>query len=112
MLPIVSLEKQDFLSGSFPRAHNANDLILWFGINHHDDSGSDGADSNEARFFFRMFLIVDFQKVNATSEKLFRFFEGQTVLLPIGLGFTSVSLELHSIIISQRLSKSMDDIYS
>jgi hypothetical protein len=58
MLPKVFVEKHDFLLGGLPRAHDANDFIPGFRVNHHYDSRTDGADSSEAVLFVRVLLVV------------------------------------------------------
>ena len=77
-------------------ANNPNLVLISLVPHDKNQSSSDGANSNESVFEFRIRLVEDFEVVNAGKKKLTRFFEGYAVLLPIREALRIILDHLHS----------------
>ena len=83
--------------GSHSRTHNSQDIILMLCVSNHDDTSLDWPNGDEPILLVGMFLIVDFQVLNATLEKLAGLVKGHAVLCPIALVLRWIPLKSHGI---------------
>jgi hypothetical protein len=89
------------------RADDANDLVVTFRPNDHDDSLSDRADRDETILDQRMLAVVNLEIVDARPKELSGFFEADAVAALIRQILRIVPRDLHLQILSRWLTRSM-----
>jgi hypothetical protein len=88
------LEALSLFLGRHARADKPSDVGLWFAAGH-DNSTGDPTHRDETILFVRVFLIVNLKLICRPREEHCRFFERNTMLLPIRLCLCVTPLESH-----------------